>query len=191
MADINYSMVSVPRKTANAGRPQPRLQHLIFFDFNDVAEYERDAKGVKISKFTLKAGKKPIGVYHTASTGNVYDKLDGEDDAKGYIHHVEFEHPGNEIEFLEFKENCANARLGVISVPCDSTALPVIAGFPCCPLKLTEADGQNSSTGNKQTIKLATQVRKSVLGIIEKILIPATDNPDINAELGIVEKEGV
>lgn len=191
MANETYSMISVPKQKDNAGRPQGRHAYILFIDVEDIALYQRDEKGVKMSSFTLKAGKKPIGVYHTPSTGNVYDTAEGEEDNKGYIHNVEFEHPGNSQEFLEFKENCINKGLLAISVPCDITEDAVIAGFPCCPLRFSEANGQNNKDGNKQTVKLATTVRKSVLGIIPRSLIPATDNDSINTILGIPGEQGV
>ena len=191
MAEEKYIMVSVPKTKDNAGRPQGRKAYLLFIDVKDVTQYQRNDKGVILTAFTLKAGKKPIGVYHTPSTGNVYDSAEGEEDNKGYIHNVEFEHPGNETEFLEFKENCINKGLFAISIPCDPSENAVIAGFPCCPLRFSEANGQNNKDGNKQTVKLATTVRKSVLGVIPRNLIPATDDDEINTELGLPVEPGV
>ena len=78
-------------------------------------------------------GKKPIAVYATDSTINIYHTSEGEDDARGFIHHVDYEHPGTEVEHDEFVNNNINEDLGAIVFGCSGDDAK-IAGTPCTPL---------------------------------------------------------
>ena len=60
-----------------------------------------------------------------------------------------------------------------------------IAGTPCTPLKMTKADSLDNKEGDKNTINLASSLRGGTIGHIAKNLIPATDNEEINAVLGL------
>lgn len=51
-------------------------------------------------------------MYATDSTINIYHSSEGEDDARGFIHHVDYEHPGTELEHDEFVNNNINENLG-------------------------------------------------------------------------------
>ena len=62
-----------------------------------------------------------------------------------------------------------------------------IAGTPCTPLKMTKADSQDNKEGDKNTINLASSLRGGTIGHIAKSLVPATDNEEINAVLGLGE----
>ena len=84
----NYTMVSVPKKTSNAGRPKGKKSYVMLFRWEDVKTCTRDEKGVKVTAFEMAEGKKPIAVYATDSTINIYHTSEGEDDARGFIHHV-------------------------------------------------------------------------------------------------------
>ncbi|MEL5895027.1 hypothetical protein AAE250_16230 [Bacteroides sp. GD17] len=184
MADEAYKMVSVPKKTSNAGRPKGKKSYIILFLWKDVAEYERDEKGVRVSKFKMATGKKPIAVYATDSTINIYHTSEGEDDARGFIHHVDYEHPGTELEHDEFVNNNINEDMGAIVLGC-SGGDAKIAGTPCTPLKMSKADSQDSKDGDKNTINLASTLRGATIGHIAKSFIPVTDSIEINAELGL------
>ena len=139
MAEAAYTMVSVPKKTSNAGRPKGKKSYIVLFRWEDVKTYTRDEKGVKVSAFEMMAGKKPIAVYATDSTINIYHSSEGEDDARGFIHHVDYEHPGTELEHDEFVNNNINENLGAIVFGCSGDDAK-IAGTPCTPLKMTKAD---------------------------------------------------
>ena len=93
-----YAFISVPRKSNNAGRATGKKNYIILFRWDDVATFTKDEKGVRVTAFALQASKKPIGVYATQSTINVYETAEGDDDARGFIQHVDFEHPGSEVE---------------------------------------------------------------------------------------------
>ncbi len=185
MADeIKYQFSSVPKKESNAGRPKGKKSYIILFRWDDVAKYSRDAKGVKVIEFEMSAGKKPIAVYATDSTINIYHTSEGEDDARGLIHHVDYEHPGTGLEHDEFVNNNLNENLGAIVFGCSGDNAK-IAGTPCTPLKMTKADSQDNKDGDKNTINLASTLRGGTIGHIAKSLVPETDDTEINAILGI------
>lgn len=185
MANEAYSMVSVPKKTPNAGRPSGKKSFIVLFLWKDVKKYTRDEKGVRVSEFEMMTGKKPVAVYATDSTINIYHTSEGEDDARGFIHHVDFEHPGTGLELDEFVNNNINEDMGAVVFGCSGDDAK-IAGTPCTPLKMAKADSQDDKEANKNTINLASSLRGGTIGHIAKSLIPATDNAEINAVLGLV-----
>lgn len=179
-----YQFVSVPKKSDNAGRPAGKKGYLVVFDWDDVATYTRDDKGVKVSAFSFRQGKTPIGIYATNSTQNVYHQSSGDDDARGFIHHADFQVPGTELETDEFFENNINRPLGVIMIPCNGNDCK-IAGTPCYPLKITQDNSVSSSEANRHEVTMDTVYAGPALGHIVKSLVPPTDNADINAILGL------
>ena len=183
-----YAFISVPRKSNNAGRATGKKNYIILFRWDDVATFTKDEKGVRVTAFALQASKKPIGVYATQSTINVYETAEGDDDARGFIQHVDFEHPGSEVEFKEFLNNNVNENLGAIVINCAGDDCK-IAGTPCTPLSFSTAEGQDNNEANKTTINLASALRGDTLGVIAKSLIPVTDNDEINTILGLTGQE--
>lgn len=179
-----YSMISVPRKNNNAGRASGKKSYIIIFRWDDVKTFTKDEKGVKVTAFDFQEGKKPVAVYATDSTINIYHTAEGDDDARGFIHHVDFDHPGSEVEWDEFVNNNVNENLGAIVINCSGDDCK-IAGTPCTPLKMSTAEGQDNNEANKTTVNLASSLRGDTLGRIAKSLIPATDNEEINAILGL------
>ena len=129
MAD-EYAFISVPRKSNNSGRATGKKGYIVLFRWDDVATFTKDAKGVRVTAFTFAESKKPIAVYTTQSTINIYDTAEGDPDARGFIHHVDFEHPGSEVEFKEFLNNNVNENLGAIVINCAGDDCK-IAGTPC------------------------------------------------------------
>lgn len=182
-------MVSVPKKTSNAGRPKGKKSYIVLFRWEDVKDYERDEKRVKVAKFAMMTGKKPIAVYATDSTINIYHTSEGEDDARGFIHHVDYEHPGTELEHDEFVNNNINENMGAIVFGCSGDDAK-IAGTPCTPLKMSKADSQDNKEADKNTINLASSLRGDTIGHIAKNLIPLTDSEEINAILGLSSSSG-
>lgn len=179
-----YSMISVTRKNNNAGRASGKKSYIIIFRWDDVKTFTKDDKGVKVTAFEFQEGKKPVAVYATDSTINIYHTAEGDDDARGFIHHVDFDHPGSEVEWDEFVNNNVNENLGAIVINCSGDDCK-IAGTPCTPLKMSTAEGQDNNESNKTTVNLASSLRGDTLGHIAKSLIPATDNEGINAILGL------
>ena len=187
MAD-EYAFISVPRKSNNAGRATGKKGYIVLFRWDDVATFTKDAKGVRVTAFSFAESKKPIAVYTTQSTINIYDTAEGDPDARGFIHHVDFEHPGSEVEFKEFLNNNVNENLGAIVINCAGEDCK-IAGTPCTPLSISTAEGQDNNEANKTTINLASSLRGDTLGVIAKSLIPLTDDDTINTVLALTGAE--
>ena len=183
-----YAFISVPRKSNNAGRATGKKNYIYLFRWDDVKTFTKDEKGVRVTAFALQAEKKPIGVYATQSTINIYDTAEGDPDARGFIHHVDFEHPGSEVEFKEFLNNNVNENLGAIVINCAGEDCK-IAGTPCTPLSISTAEGQDNNEANKTTINMASTLRGDTLGVIAKSLIPVTDDDEINTILGLTGTE--
>lgn len=183
-----YAFISVPRKSNNAGRATGKKNYIYLFRWDDVKTFTKDEKGVRVTAFALQAEKKPIGVYATQSTINIYDTAEGDTDARGFIHHVDFEHPGSEVEFKEFLNNNVNENLGAIVINCAGEDCK-IAGTPCTPLSISTAEGQDNNEANKTTINLASTLRGDTLGVIAKSLIPLTDDDTINTVLALTGAE--
>lgn len=187
MAD-EYAFISVPRKSNNAGRATGKKGYIVLFRWDDVATFTKDAKGVRVTAFSFAESKNPIAVYTTQSTINIYDTAEGDPDARGFIHHVDFEHPGSEVEFKEFLNNNVNENLGAIVINCAGEDCK-IAGTPCTPLSISTAEGQDDNKANKTTINMASTFRGDTLGVIAKSLIPVTDDDEINTILGLTGTE--
>lgn len=179
-----YGFVSVKKKSPNAGRPVGKGAYLLVYKQDEVAVCTRDDKGVKVTAFSFLEGKKPIGIYHTSSTQNVYQTSTGDDDARGLIHNADFEVPGTDLEFDEFVENNINEDLGVISIPCDGSTCKM-AGTKGAPLKFSQDNTEDSVKKRGHSIQLKSLYPAGVLGHIEKSLVPVTDNIDVNAILGL------
>lgn len=184
-----YTRVSVKKNGANPGRPTGKAGYILLFDWSQVATYTRDDKGVKVTALAFTGAEKPIGVYATDSTQNVYHQSAGNDDARGFIHHADFSHPGDSLEFNELVENNVNGRLGAIFVPCSGDDCR-IAGLPCNPLKMTQDNGQSNSEGTKHDVQLVQSFAGPALGHIAKNLVPVTGDAAIDAELGLTGSGG-
>jgi hypothetical protein len=167
-----YTAVSVPKTGANPGRPQGKDPNIILFRTDDVLNFPtRDENGVKSAagqNLTFKAGKSAIAVYATPSTIKRYDTGEGDPDAKGWINNLEFEHPGDEIAFEEWKENNINENLGALSFRRGFTSVK-LHGTIEEPLQFT-VEEQDDKEGLKSTVKLASLMRgpKSMVYLGEK-----------------------
>lgn len=184
-----YEFVSVPKASENAGRPTGKQSYLIIFAWDDIQTYTRDAKNVEVTALTFLEDKKPIAIYATTSTQNVYHQSQGDVDAKGFIHHADFEIPGSSIDVSAFFENNINRNLGVIQVPCSGDDCK-IAGTPCQPLQITQDNSQDNTEANKHAVQMQSSLVGPVLGHIKKNLITPTDNTALNAILGLTSSEG-
>ena len=179
-------MVSVPRQGNNPGMPEGKKNILIIFDFDQVATFTRDEKGVTITGFAMMTGKTPIGMFVNESSIDAGDEVEGDAYARGFLHHVNADHPGTELAVAEFKANNVNANLGAIVVPCDPNITTCkVYGTPCAPLKMQAANEQDTNEAHNNHFELKADQRGWPVGIMAKSLIPATDNTDINEFLGI------
>lgn len=180
-------MVSVPQEGANPGMPQGKKNVVIIFDFDKVATYTRDEKSVVVTAFAMKDSVTPIGLFVNEQSIDAGDEVEGDAYARGFIQHVNADHPGTEAAVAEFKANNVNANLGVIIVSCDpSVTTAKIYGTPCAPLKMNAANEQDTNEAHNNHFELRSEQRSYPVGIIAKNLIPATDNAEINAYLGLV-----
>lgn len=183
-------MVSVPKQGTNPGMPEGKKNVVVIFDFDKVKTYTRDEKHITVTAFALNDGVKPIGLFINEQSVDAGDEVEGDAYARGFIQHVNADHPGTEGAVGEFKANNVNANLGVIIMPCDPGATTAkIYGTPCAPLKMQQAQEQDTNEAHNNHFELRSEQRSYPVGIIAKNLIPATDNADINAYLGLTEPE--
>lgn len=181
-----YSMVSVPKQGSNPGMPGGKKNIVVIFDFDQVETYTRDEKGVTVTAFALKTAKTPIGLFVAENTIDAGDEVEGDAYARGFIQHVNADHPGTELVVAEFKANNVNANLGAIIIDCDPAATTAkIYGTPCAPLKMQAANEQDTNEAHNNHFELKSEQRSYPVGIIAKSLIPETDNEEINKYLGI------
>lgn len=174
-----YASVSVPHKGPNAGRPKPKKDHLVIFRWADVETDTTDEKGVNITAFAFKAGKKPIGVYQTQSGASIYESSNGEPGlSQGQVHHCDLEHPGTGLEISEFRENNSNVALGAIQVYCDPAVKCKLAGSRGNPLYLT-TETKDGKDGDISSIKLAQAFQGGVIRLMDKALVPDIDDPTL------------
>lgn len=185
MADATgYAYVSIPKKTANAGRATGKKQYIVLIRLADVKTFTKDAKNVRVTALALVDTAKPIGIYATGSTIKVSETVEGDPDSKGYIHNVGFDHPGNEIEVQEFKEANVNEPMIALIGDCMSDDFDV-AGTPEAPLDMSKADGEDSKDKKNTAFEFKTSYRTAPIGKIAKALIPLTDNTVVNTALGL------
>ena len=158
---MSYIPVSVPKTGVNPGRPKGKDPNIIIVRIDDVLNYPtRDANGVKNEtgqNLTLKPGANAIAIYATPSTIKRYDTIEGDPDAKGWLQHLEFEHPGDELAFDEWKENNVNINLCALSFRRNFTDVK-LHGTIEEPLQF-EVEEQDDKDGLKSTIKLKSVMR--------------------------------
>lgn len=156
-----YTPVSVPKTGVNPGRPKGKDPNIIIARTDDVLNFpERDENGVKSAvsqNLTLKAGASAISIYATPSTIKRFDSIEGDPDAKGWLQNLEFEHPGDEIGFDEWKENNVNINLVALSFRRNFTDVK-LHGTIEEPLQF-EVEEQDDKDGLKSTIKLKSVMR--------------------------------
>ena len=180
-------MVSVPKSGSNPGMPRGKKNIVIIFDM-DKASMTRDEKGVTVSALTLPQDVTPIGIFVDQKSIDAGDEVEGDAYARGFIHHVNFDHPGTELAIAEFKANNVNANLGAIVMGCDASETTAkVYGTPCAPLTMQAANEQDTSEAHNNHFELKTEVRTWPAGIIAKSAIPETDNEAINTFLGLGE----
>lgn len=178
-------MVSVPKQGSNPGMPRGKKNIIVIFDF-DKFLMERDEKGVKVTSLTAIGTAKPVGIFVNQDTIDCGDEVEGDAYARGFIHHVNFDHPGTDLEIAEFKANNVNGNLGAIVIGCDASETTAkVYGTPCAPLTMQAASEQDTNENHNNHFELRTAVRTWPVGIINKSAIPATDNAEINTFLGL------
>ena len=182
-----YSPVSVKKAGNNAGRPSGKAGYLLVIRESDIETFTRAQDASRVTALTLKTGKKPIGVFLTNTTQNVYHQIAGDADARGYIHHADGEHPGDSEQFNDFAENTTN--VGVICIQVHPGSVDCkIAGLPGNPLFLSQDNGQDNNQAKKHALQFVQEFQGPVLGRIALNLVPSTDDAEVNALLGLTSE---
>ena len=178
------TLVSVKRVSSSAGRPKGKKHYLVLFRWEDVKKITKDTDGISVTALSFNEGKTPIGVYATSKTIKAWDTLTGDTDAKGYLHHVAFESPGDTKEMASLRNQLVNEDLGAIVINCSGDDA-ILAGSPCTPLVFSSDEGQDDTEACKNVIELASEMPSSPLARIPLNLVPETDDDDINTYLGL------
>ena len=180
-----YTLVSVKKQGSNPGQPRGKKNIIILFDF-DKAKMERDEKGVKVTSLTMISPAKPIGLFVNQNSIDAGDEVEGDAYSRGFIHHVNFDHPGTDQDAAEFKGNNVNANLGAIVIGCDSNETTAkVYGTPCAPLVMQQGQEQDTSEAHNNHFELKTEMRTWPVGIINISDIPATGDNEVDTYLGL------
>jgi len=149
-----YAMVTVNKSSRNAARPRMKYPGIIVFRTDDVPSWpERDDKGVKITTdLVIDSATNAIIVYMTDSTIKRYDEQTGDDDAEGFINHVDGEFPGDNLEINEFIENNVGENLACMTFRPEFSDVR-LHGSPDHPLRLT-VEEQDDNEATKKTFNL-------------------------------------
>ena len=141
-------------KNGNPGRPNPKSPYIILFKSDDLATKPvKSVDGVSVAvALAFKAGKKAIEIYAIPSSIKVGDKSSGEADKKGFIHTIEFEHPGSSVEYSQFINENVNENLMAIVVYPD-LAFDKLVGWPGNPLQLNH-EQKDDEKEDSNTVKL-------------------------------------
>ena len=155
-----YAMVSVPKKTANAGKPKSKKDQIIVFKWSDLeTPPARDEKGILIAgDLAFKTGTTASAIYATPSSVKINQKSEGDVDSKATIQQLDFTHPGSELEIDEFLENNLNENLGAMVIPNDTSLAKKLCGDPGAPLQI-EFDSNDDNEGDKNAITLKSVMR--------------------------------
>lgn len=167
-----YLPVGVGKPTGNPGVPGDKDPYIVVFKVQDAVResLQRDGKSVLIPQnIQMKPGKHMIQLYTTVNTLQPSHTGEGEPDAMGFTHGLAFDHPGQELEILEFQQNWIGEDVIVMVGNCSGTKKKVY-GTPCAPLQITPS-GVNDDTKNAARFSLASKNRsKFVPGIYEGTL---------------------
>ena len=176
--------VTVKKASSQAGRPSGKKMYVVLFKWQDVKEFEKDENGVRVTKLAFKEGAKPVALYGTPSTIKVSAALEGDEDAKGYIHKVELQHPGTPLQYDELMNDIANEQLGAVVFGCAADDAK-LAGTPCAPLLVNSDESQDDNEANRNTLVLQSALRSAPVGRIARSLVPATGDSEVDAVLGL------
>ncbi len=177
---MTVAKVNLLKPGGNVGAGANVKDKIILFDFDDVVTFpDRDANGVIITdNIVFKENAYMIEVYGTVNTIKTGSSTEGDIDAEGFIHTLDFDHPGNSTEVREFKTGWLGRNIGAIVQYCGSTA-KALFGLPCCPLRMqAKWEGNKDKNSTTITLKMAnksqfevgdyrgTLTMDSVMGII-------------------------
>ena len=138
-----YVKKSIKKPEGSVGRSLIVRDEVVLIDVNDIKVMpSANDKGVEIEDdIVLNSGAYPFSVYLTPGTAEVSENSEGDPDQEGFLPSIKGKHPGNTLEYREFKHNCINRNFVVLYRHC--TGEVDLIGSPCNPVRL-----QNSYTGN-------------------------------------------
>lgn len=191
---MTYVKVNVNKPDSGVGAGGDKKDIITLFDFEDVLSFPaRDSKGIVISgDITLNPGAYMIKIYGTQDTIKASVASEGDPDKKGYIHTLEFQHPGSEQEIEEFLQNWHNKNIGAVIERCSENHKKQY-GTPCAPLQLTVASDDSKDSNNSTLTLKSTQKSQFRPAIYEGALsydtvkgtVPANDtSPTVAAGEG-------
>lgn len=157
---MGYIKTNVLRPAKSApGSGGDKKDLLILFDFNDLTDdgYSRSGNGVITDQLVFQPGKHMIKVYGTVSTIKGSSETEGEEDAEGFMHGFEFNHPGDSTAIMELIQNWTGKNIGAITVKCSENYMKQY-GTPCSPLKM-KASMQDDKDANVQKLVFKNSVK--------------------------------
>lgn len=161
---MTYAKINVDKPGRNSGIGGNKKDKIILFDFEDVLTFpSRDSKGVVItSNIAFNPGAHMITIYGTVDKIKSGSTSEGEIDAEGFIHTLEFEHPGNSVEIREFKTNWVGCNIGAAVQYCNSNQIALF-GTPCAPLRMqTKWEDTKDKNSTVITLKQAAKCEYEV-----------------------------
>ncbi len=161
---MSYANVNVDKPGRNSGIGGNKKDKIILFDFEDVASFpSRDSKGVVITdNIAFKSGAHMITIYGTVDKIKSGSSSEGDIDAEGFIHTLEFEHPGNSVEIREFKTNWVGRNIGAVVQYCNSNQ-KALFGTPCAPMRMqTKWEDTKDKNSTAITLKQAAKCEYEV-----------------------------
>jgi hypothetical protein len=149
---MTYVKVSVPKPGKNAGAGGDKKDQITIFDFDDVLSFPaRDSGGVVITdNIVFKANAYMIDVYATPSTIAANPgRIEGEEDAEGFMMDVKFSHPGGSVAIRELITHFASRNCGIVIRKCSDNT-KTLFGNPCAPLrmKIESVDDKDKAQNN-------------------------------------------
>ncbi|AEV34160.1 hypothetical protein Oweho_3209 [Owenweeksia hongkongensis DSM 17368] len=150
-------------KTVGGGAPKNKKDMVTFYKLDEIVQssLERDEKGVLIPQnIQCKPGKYATRFYGTIDKTAPGYTTEGETDARGLIHALAMEHPGDSLELNEWVVNNLNQNIIAVVHECGSDYDKVL-GTPCHPLQIVP-QGQDDSTAKKTMLNLAGVGRTSL-----------------------------
>lgn len=158
---MSYVKIDVAKPGLNKGAGGDKKDRIILFDMDDLLSKSmpaRDANGVVMTaNLTFVPNAYMITLYATSTTIKVGSNTEGDPDAEGFIHTLEFEHPGNELAIREFKQNWLSRNIGAIVEHCSSNKKDLL-GSPCAPLRLT-IKWEDDKDKNKSTLSFKSALK--------------------------------
>lgn len=142
-------------KTVGGGSPQNKKDMVTFYRLEDLVQdsLARDDKGVYIAQnIVCQAGKYGIKFYGTIDKTAPGYTTEGETDARGLIHALAMEHPGDSLELNEWIVNNLNQNIIAVVHECGA-AYDKVLGTPCHPLQIAPQE-QDDSTAKKTMLNL-------------------------------------